>query len=797
MKNRFSFLTPLLLLFLACVISFAPVATPAQLKSKNNWTSVRSKNFFLIGDASEKDIRGVATKLEQFRETFRQLFPRAKFNQTIQTNVVVFKNSSSYKPFKPKRADGKADEWLAGYFQPGEDVNYITLSTEGEKEDTYNVIFHEYVHYLLDTNFGKSEVPPWFNEGLAEYYSTFQIKEDQKVYLGNLQENHLYLLQQNKLIPLETFFKIDNYSLHQNGNHSRSVFYAQAWALIHYLTQANKGANAGNMNKFLSLVMNKVEPEKAFQETFQMDYATMEKALKKYVEQRTFVGTVVTLKEKLAFDADMKVAPLSEAEANAYLGDLLYHIRNYEDAELYLQKALALDANSTLANASLGLVRMRQNKFDEAKKYLEKAVAADGGKNHLALYNYAYMLSREDMDEFGYTRGFPAEKAAKMREVLQKAIAVNPNFPGSYRLLSFISLVNGENLDEALKYVQKGLQLEPGNQEYALLAAQILLRQEKFKDARETAEKLVKTAAEPQLRASAQNLLNSISQFEESKASLERFQREAAGRGEPPVTVRRKSDKTLTEAEIAKIQEENKILSINSVILKPRPDEKQLVGAIEKIVCEKGVITYQVKTEEGILALTSKDFQSLNFVSHLESADDSGVQVGCGSQLSSFRAVLTYKVSEDPKAKHKGSLVSIEFVPPFFRLKTAAELAQSKQVVFVDDTAGESEGVKNALRQPQPGEKREIGFVERIECGAKSLTFFVNINAQVLRLTAQSPQDVILMVFTQEAGGLQFGCGAKFPPISTVITYRPNADAKAKTNGELVALEFVPKNFKL
>ena len=26
------------------------------------------------------------------------------------------------------RADGKTDEWLAGYFQPGEDVNYITLS---------------------------------------------------------------------------------------------------------------------------------------------------------------------------------------------------------------------------------------------------------------------------------------------------------------------------------------------------------------------------------------------------------------------------------------------------------------------------------------------------------------------------------------------------------------------------------------------------------------------------------------------------------------------------------------------
>lgn len=807
MKFRLSFLN--LLLFL-CLISVVSVS--AQLKSKDNWISVRSKNFFLIGNASEKDIRGVATKLEQFRETFRQLFPRAKFNQTIQTNVVVFKNSSAYRPFKPKRADGKPDDGIAGYFQPGEDLNYITLSTEGEKEDTFGTIFHEYVHFLLDTNFGKSEVPPWFNEGLAEYYQTFQIKEDREVYLGNLQDGHLLLLQQNKLMPLKQFFEIDNYSLHQNGNHSRSIFYAQAWALIHYLTQANKGANAGNMNKFLSLVMNKVEPEKAFQQTFQMDYAMMEKALKKYVEQRSFTGTIVTLKEKLVFDGGMTVAPLSEAEANAYLGDLLYRLREYDNADAYLQRSLALDANSSLANTSLGLVRMRQNKFDEAKKYLEKAVAADG-KNHLALFNYAFMLSREDMDEFGFVKSFPAEKAAKMRDSLQKAITINPNFSESYSLLSFISLVNNENLDEALKYLKKGLELEPGNQEYLMLGAQIYMRQEKYKEAREIAEKLFKTAAEPQLRANAQNLLNSINQFEESKASLENFQREAADRGGTPVVIRRKSDKTLTEAEIARIEEENKIISLNKGISKPAADEKQILGVIEKILCEKGVITYQVKSEAESLALTSKDFESLNFVSFLnEPVND---QIGCGVQLPNYAAVLTYKVIADPKAKHKGNLVTIELVPKFFRLKTAEELTNAKQVIVVDDTNESEEaksreaefdqrrrdmmmeGIKNALRQPQEGETRALGYVEKIECSGNASTFFVNVNSQVLKLKTKSPRDVQIKGFTPEVSGLQFGCGVKFPPISTVITYRPNADGKAKTDGEIVALEFVPKSFKL
>ena len=171
MNKRFNFLT----LFCVCLFVFAN-----QVAAKDTWINVRSKNFNLIGNASEKDIRGVATKLEQFRETFRQLFPKARFNASIETNVVVFKNDSSYNPFKPKRANGKADKWIAGYFQSGEDLNYITLSTDGDKEDAYGTIFHEYVHFLLDTNFGKSEVPPWFNEGLAEFYQTFKIEKRSK-----------------------------------------------------------------------------------------------------------------------------------------------------------------------------------------------------------------------------------------------------------------------------------------------------------------------------------------------------------------------------------------------------------------------------------------------------------------------------------------------------------------------------------------------------------------------------------------------------------------------------------------
>src|SRR5437867_7931696 len=108
-------------IFLATVLCFLTLL-PAQTSvwAKDNWVSVRSKNFLLVGNASEKDIRQVAIRLEQFREVFSRLFTTLNVNSPVPTTVIVFKNEDSYRPFKPT-------EHTAGYFQSGSDVNYITL----------------------------------------------------------------------------------------------------------------------------------------------------------------------------------------------------------------------------------------------------------------------------------------------------------------------------------------------------------------------------------------------------------------------------------------------------------------------------------------------------------------------------------------------------------------------------------------------------------------------------------------------------------------------------------------------
>src|ERR687883_1376568 len=108
--KRFVFPLAVSLCLLAVVSHHTTVA------AKDTWISVRTKNFFLVGNASEKDVKRVGLKLEQFRQAFTELLPNIKFNTPVPTTVVVFKNRNSYMPFSPRPNS-------AGFFQAGPDVN--------------------------------------------------------------------------------------------------------------------------------------------------------------------------------------------------------------------------------------------------------------------------------------------------------------------------------------------------------------------------------------------------------------------------------------------------------------------------------------------------------------------------------------------------------------------------------------------------------------------------------------------------------------------------------------------------
>lgn len=656
---------PLLIVIFVFVAAFA---IPAVAQDK--WTSARSTNFHLIGDAKEAEIRRVATRLEQFREVFVQLFPSLRYSSPVPTTVIVFRNEKAFRPYKPQSADGKAAKWVAGYFSPREDANYIVLSTEGESRQTYQTIYHEYVHYLVNNSFGRSRVPPWFNEGLAEYYDQFSIEGDIRVNLGDLNNNHLYTLQNTKLIPLQQFFSIDYFTLHQQGSHSANIFYAQSWALMHYLIHGKGGNRANEINAYLNAIGKGETPEAAFRAAFKTSFEEMEKELRRYVGQSTYKGFQITFKNKLVFDDEIKTEPMSLAAANAYLGDLLLGSGRIEEAEARLAESLAAETDNILANSTMGMAKMRQRKFADAKGFLEKARRAETA-GHLVHYRYAYVLSREAMDGNGWVANYSDEAARTIRESLRKAIAANPNFPESYSLLAFIALVRNDEIDEAIGQIRTALRLSPGNENYMLHLAGLHGRKRDFDEAKRLAEGVYKTAQDPNVRTRARSVLQNVSDLQRYS---EREKKIAGGQAEPDIgesSLRRQSvvvvgaDEELTEEKLKELAAAAELESLNRILRKPQAGEKRILGHLNGIECSRDSITFLIEEGSATVRLTSKDFQGLELTSYVDVPD---LQIGCGSIKQPIWAVITYVPEQDQKKKTAGRIIAIDIVPE--RLKS-------------------------------------------------------------------------------------------------------------------------------
>src|SRR5215467_13848245 len=158
-----------------------------------------------------------------------------------------------------------------------------------------------------------TNAPVWFNEGLAEYYSTFSITDDQKIVIGAPISNHVYLLRESKMLPLKTLFEVDQKSPHYNERNKQTIFYAESWALMHYLI-VGKAGKIEPLGKFLELVDTKVPMDQAFQQAFGVPFETMEKDLRNYVKQDRYAIVRGHFEQKLELDTTAQATPLTDAE---------------------------------------------------------------------------------------------------------------------------------------------------------------------------------------------------------------------------------------------------------------------------------------------------------------------------------------------------------------------------------------------------------------------------------------------------------------------------------------------------
>jgi Tfp pilus assembly protein PilF len=608
--------------------------------ARDNWVSVRSKHLLVIGNGAERDIRSIAVRLEQFREVVSQLFAQPRTDSAVPTTVIVFKDDASYTPFK-------TSENNAGYFQPGQDVDYITLSgeTRGE-QDYFNIIFHEYTHLITNNAIGLS--PAWFNEGLAELYSTVAITNN-GVVLGRPIHRHITSLKQNDLLPLRLLFEVDYKSPYYSESQKQSIFYAESWALMHYLMLNKNAERARQTMTFLELMRSHEPLEKAVQKAFSTTLENLEGELRGYIQQDHYRFVELPHANQIKPDLQTISSTVTEAELQAYLGDLLVH-SNRADAEIYLQKALQLDPQLTFAHASLGILRFRQGRLGEAITHLEPAAAADS-QNALVHYYYASALSRSADGSAKLTNGFSPDNAATARAELKKAISLRPDFPDSYNLLAYVNLVTDTDIEETISLLKTALARSPNRIDFIYMLGQLYMHKDDYLQARPMLNQVIAGAAELQVIDHAKKLLSTIDLLEEQEAKK---QAARLARGLTPDVEERANQISIDPS-----------MALREALRLPGAGESQIQGTLLSIDCEPIGLVFVIKTKARILRLKADSFQQ---VKRTTFTDDVKGTITCGVRKPTNPVVVCYLPANDQQMKVDGTLKSVEFVPGDFSL---------------------------------------------------------------------------------------------------------------------------------
>ena len=501
------------LLFIAALSGILLGFWPASASAKESWVEVRSPNFTVLSNAGEKEARRVADQFEQFREVFHATLPQFRVDLGKPLFIFAVKDEDSLKLLLPAYWETKGHMHPAGFYSPGEERHLVAVRTGLEGEIPYEIVYHEYTHAIMDLNV--RGLPLWLGEGLAEFYGHSVIHE-KEIDLGKIASYHLQILQTNRLIPIEALLTADHHSPYYNENNRASVFYAESWAIVHYLMMDPDARKRQMFGKFLSAWDSSGDQVKAAQSAFG-DLKNFSKAMDAYAHQNMFyVG-----KLKTSIHGDPKSyssRELPAAELAARRAFLYVHTQRFNEARASVEEALQADPKSALAYEARGLQAYMQQDFSGAETAFSRAIDLNSS-SYFAYYFDAQARMRRG--------ALAADDRAASIASLERAVAMNPQFAPAYSALASVYSTQPETYEKALQAGVQAVKLEPGNLIYAVNYCYVLLNMGKTADAKKLQERILKAAKTPVEQANAETLRGVLASREDYDHQMAEYQSHA------------------------------------------------------------------------------------------------------------------------------------------------------------------------------------------------------------------------------------------------------------------------------
>lgn len=285
----------------AILVALSFLASPVRAE----WLRGESEHFVVYGDTSERQMRSYVQKIERFDQVLRAYYPKPPEFISPKLSIYLARSKADMREVWPT-----LPSTVAGFYARQDERIFAMATDDGEGD---SVLFHEYAHHFMFQNL-TSPYPQWFVEGFAEYYATIELRSD-RVKIGLFSPGRMNSLSGglNQWAPMEAI-------LSQGRPGSRRVvghkFYAQSWALTHYLLSTPE--RQAMLDAYFRAIWQGVEPAAAVQTAMGRTPQQLQSDLFRYVS-----GPIENFTPQRDFPpADVTVTRLSPGERDAIWLDL-------------------------------------------------------------------------------------------------------------------------------------------------------------------------------------------------------------------------------------------------------------------------------------------------------------------------------------------------------------------------------------------------------------------------------------------------------------------------------------------
>lgn len=497
-----------LLLAVFGVAAVASLGSPAGAQAPASKSRVRTPHFTVLSNRTAADAEHVAAALEAFRTAFARLVPQARVDPLAPVTVFAFDQFSAYEPWAP-RFDHRAVR-VAGSFIGNARANYLALMLD-EGPRAWNVAYHELTHLIVSQSMERP--PAWFNEGIAEFYSTFTLTPDRdEAEVGHLMPDHLVLLRRERWVPLDDLLDVTTASPLYNESDKRSMFYAESWALVHYLFSQGP-ARTAQLFDYLARTAEGQGSPSAFRAAFGMAPGTLQDELERYVQQTEWPVQRYPLGQRVSAAATRPAAAAGEDGWATALAGFQLLLGRTDDAMSLAQGAVNLDPADADPWIMLASAHVDRDMLVEAVPFIRKAAALPIDSPVAALLlGFSTIRVLE-----GEAEGLPVADGLRIAiGSLERAVAMEPTYAEAWATLAHARLVEGDGA-AALRASRKAFALAPTRWQYRLLEAQALMQRNQLAEARQLLDAIIERDAATPLADKAGEVLARITALEHAR----------------------------------------------------------------------------------------------------------------------------------------------------------------------------------------------------------------------------------------------------------------------------------------